>query len=413
MGNSEILNLLGGDQLQLDLEANESVYIKADAQLLIDNSLEINSAVGGSSGEGSIGGLFRSFSDEDVFFKKISNRTNNIATMMISPIFPGYIQEIEIATGDNMVFSSHSILACTTNLNISNKTGELANLMGSAGLAFTEISCPDGVEGGMVWVYSWSGAYSKNLEDPHNFKVYAGLLVGCPSKVFDQIVSIGESGLGKTLSGKGLMLNFEKCVSEGEVYLQLANIPEIMFKISSQRYEPRMEYSFLMPVAGAVAGAAAVAGAEGAAQELAEEGTAEPESSVEEEGTAKEGEEESEDEEEGTAEEGEESSPSPEQDSTILESTPSTESSTEETTDSSMESGSELSSSPISTEETTERKTPSEWLSTSAESSSSPVSPDSSMIQDKVPMANNKQNGRGISTRKNGGSFRRTIKHKK
>ncbi len=413
MGNSEILNLLGGDQVQIDLEANESIYIKSDAQLLIDNSLGMDSTQSTGQNEGGIQGLFRSFSGEDVFFKKISNTTNNTATLFVSSIFPGYIQEVSIESGQSMVFASHAILACTTNLNISNKSGELANLMGGSGLALTEIVCPDGVESGMVWIYSWSGGYSKNLQDPHNFKVNAGLFVGCPSKVFDQIMAVGKSGMGSSLKGSGLMLNFEKCVSEGEVYFQVANIPDIMFKIATQKYEPRMEYSFMVP---AIAGAAAVAGGAAAAAEIGEESPAqegekssaqEGEESPAQEGekpSAEEGEKPSEQEGEKPSEqegeqppvqEGEESPQKseelPSEDSSIIES-----------------------SSPLPTvEEATERKTPSEWLSTSGTEPSSTMSTTDGLSSSPIQPPPRKQVGRGVTSHKLSSPFRKTIKNKK
>jgi len=233
----KIENVDGFDVLKVNIEPNDSIYVKYDGQMVIDNSLKMEAVTG--SKKGFFSGLWASASTGSVFINRIfldPTNGSNSGNIHISGIFPGTITEIDIQPGKSWLISSHCFLACTGDVEITTRANlNIVKLVAGVNLFFTELKVPEGKPAGKVWITSFGGTYQKEVnESTRNFRINPGLFMAAEKAVAEGLKTIGSGSLGAIFAtGQFLMMDFSNC-PEGVVYLQTTNENYMIYKLSNK-----------------------------------------------------------------------------------------------------------------------------------------------------------------------------------
>ena len=233
----KIENISGFDVLKVRIERpDESIYVKYDGQMVIDNSLKMQAVTG--SKKGVFSGFWASASTGSVFINKIflDPSAGAPGIVHISGIFPGSITEIDIQPGQSWLVSSHCFLACTGHVDITTRANlNIVKLVAGVDLFFTELSVAADKPAGKIWITSFGGTYQKEInETTRNFRINPGLFMAAPHDVASALKTVGAGSLGAIFAtGQFLMMDFSTCPN-GKVYLQTTNENYMIFKLTNK-----------------------------------------------------------------------------------------------------------------------------------------------------------------------------------
>jgi len=251
----------GFDVLKVKIENDDSIYVKYDGQMVIDNSLKMEAVTG--SKKGFFSGLWASASTGSVFINRIfldpnrdTNNSNSVSgNIHISGIFPGTITEIDINYDKPWLIASHCFLACTGDVEITTRANlNIVKLVAGVNLFFTELKVPEG-KTGKAWVTSFGGTYEKEVnESTRNFRINPGLFMAAEREVADGLKTIGSGSLGAIFAtGQFLMMDFSQCPS-GKVYLQTTNENYMIYKLSNKINDSNASVEFASNILDDIAG---------------------------------------------------------------------------------------------------------------------------------------------------------------
>ena len=238
----KIESISGFDVLKVKIEGpTESIYVKYDGQMVIDNSLKMEAVTG--SKKGIFSGLWASASTGSVFINRIFLDTAAAATaagqsaiIHISGIFPGSITEIDIQPGEKWLVASHSFLACTGDVNITTRANfNIVKFVSGLDLFFTELSVDANKPPGKFWITSFGGTYKKELnETTKKCRINPGLFMAAREDIATALTTVGAGSLGAIFAtGQFLMMDFSKC-PDGTVYLQTTNESYMIYKLTNK-----------------------------------------------------------------------------------------------------------------------------------------------------------------------------------
>lgn len=242
-----IESVSGFDLLKVRIDKEDSIYVKYDGQMVIDNSLKMEAVTG--SKKGFFSGIWAAASTGSVFINRIfldPSASSDIVskTIHISGIFPGSITEINIKPGKSWLIASHCFLACTGNVNITTRANlNIVKLVAGVNLFFTEVSVEQNSPiPGKVWITSFGGTYKKDINvNTRNFRINPGLFMAAPNNIASNLKTVGSGSLGAIFAtGQFLMMDFSECPDDpndpddGIAYLQTVNENYMIFKLTNK-----------------------------------------------------------------------------------------------------------------------------------------------------------------------------------
>ena len=288
---AEIKNISGFDSLEITIKGNAVLYTRAECQLVIDNSLEMKSTIGG---KGIVSGFVRSLSTGTFFINKISvanetsktpmtlfggraNETNeNESTNLqilnepkglpnegpnrlpnegpnglpnegpnrlpneepekeksgkvsIFSILPGNMKEMVLKPGESWCIHNSAFVCSTENIEVT--TGaSFSGFVSGNGIFYTKISNQSTKEG-KVWLNAYGGIIEKKLIENKEFKLHSGLFLAMPESIYANIKTTLASSIFSTIaSGQGIFIDFSKTTpTENDIlYIQTGNFDELL-----------------------------------------------------------------------------------------------------------------------------------------------------------------------------------------
>lgn len=237
----KIENVSGFDVLKVTIDKpTESIYVKYDGQMVIDNSLKMEAVMGTAGAKkGMFSGLWAGVSTGSVFINRLfldPAAGGTTGVIHISGIFPGSITEIDIAPGQSWLVASHCFLACTGDVGLTSRPNfNIVKFVAGLDLVFTEVSVPADKPAGKLWITSFGGAYKKEVnESTRNFRINPGLFMAAPTDIATALKTQGAGSLGAIFAtGQFLMMDFSECPN-GAVYLNTANEGYMIYKLTNK-----------------------------------------------------------------------------------------------------------------------------------------------------------------------------------
>jgi uncharacterized protein (AIM24 family) len=179
--NDEIETVNGYNRLNFNLEPNASIILEPSTLIHMDGKLVLEPTVFSKGSWFDV--VKRGLAGQSIIDAQITNKSESILKLSVSPTLLGTINKIEILPNQVWRFTPSSFIACTNNILVSGNLNIFSNFkafMGGQDILYTEISVQDN-KPGIVWI-SAHGALEKHEilmgKNSHKLKINDGIFLG-------------------------------------------------------------------------------------------------------------------------------------------------------------------------------------------------------------------------------------------
>jgi uncharacterized protein (AIM24 family) len=185
--------------LNITIPPNATLITDQNTMSFMSGNLKTNAQMGGDqNGAGIFNALKRAISGENFFVNRVTNMSNEMAEITLSPTIPSAIVEIDILPGEEWKVYPGSMIAATSNVHVSGSINIFDNFKTSFvtdTAIYTTLVVKEGDTPGKIWLSGFGGIEKREIVPSSTpFVLNNGTFLAMPTKYWNKYVRVGTAG---------------------------------------------------------------------------------------------------------------------------------------------------------------------------------------------------------------------------